>query len=97
MWRLLWLNETRCTSGCVRRSRTCFRGKRIAFYLLVWWNSSPVTSVLVSCTTRSRWDIRNAHFGPLDASRGQTKQTMVGIKVDYGISEQVGRVQQAQK
>ena len=35
--------------------------------------------------------------GPLEASRGQTKKTMVGIKVVYGILEQVGSVQHAQK
>ena len=34
-------------------------------------------------------------FGPLEASGGQTKRTMVGIKVVYGILEQVGSVQQA--
>ena len=38
-------------------------------------------------------------FGPrsLEASRGQTKQTMVGIKVVYGKLEQVGSVQGARK
>ena len=36
-------------------------------------------------------------FGPLEASRGQTRQTMVGIKVVYGKLEQVGSVQRAQK
>ena len=36
-------------------------------------------------------------WGPLYASRGQTKQTTVGIKVVYGILEQVGSVQQTQK
>ena len=36
-------------------------------------------------------------FGPLEASRGQTKQTKVGIKVVYGILEQVGSVQRARK
>ena len=36
-------------------------------------------------------------FGPLDASRGQTKQTMVGIKVVYGKLEQVGSVPRARK
>ena len=36
-------------------------------------------------------------FGPLEASRGQTKQTMVGIKVVYGKLEQVGSVQRARK
>ena len=36
-------------------------------------------------------------FGPLEASRGQTKHTMVGNKVVYDILEQVGSVQQAQK
>ena len=38
-----------------------------------------------------------AHLGLLEASRGQTKQTLLGIKVMYGILEQVGNVQQAQK
>ena len=38
-----------------------------------------------------------AHLGLLEASRGQIKQTMVGIKVVYGILEQVGSLQQAQK
>ena len=37
------------------------------------------------------------HFGPLGACGGQTKQTMVGIEVVYGILEQIGIVQQAQK
>ena len=36
-------------------------------------------------------------FGPLEAATGQTKQTMVGIQVVYGILEQVGGVQQAQE
>ena len=36
-------------------------------------------------------------FGPLEASGGQTKQSMVGILVVYGILEQVGSVQQGQK
>ena len=36
-------------------------------------------------------------FGPLKAIRGQTRQTLVGIKVVYGMLEQVGSVQQAQK
>ena len=36
-------------------------------------------------------------FGPLEVSRGQTKQTMGGIEVVYGILEQVESVQQAQK
>ena len=36
-------------------------------------------------------------FGPLETSRGQTKQTMVGIEVVYGILEQVRSVQHAQK
>ena len=36
-------------------------------------------------------------FGPLEASRGQTKHTMVGNKVVYAILEQVGSVQQAQE
>ena len=36
-------------------------------------------------------------FGPLEASRGQTRQTMVGIKVVYGKLEQVGSVQRARK
>ena len=36
-------------------------------------------------------------FGPLEASRGQTKHTMVGNKVVFDILEQVGSVQQAQK
>ena len=31
-------------------------------------------------------------WGPLEASRGQTKKTMVGIKVVYAILEQVGSV-----
>ena len=35
--------------------------------------------------------------GPLEASRGQIKQTLVGIEVVYGILEQVGSVQHAQK
>ena len=45
----------------------------------------------------------NTHLGhwglqrPLKASRGQTKQTMVGMIVEYGILELVGSVQQAQK
>ena len=34
---------------------------------------------------------------PLDASRGQTKQKMVGTKAVYGILEQVASVQRAQK
>ena len=34
-------------------------------------------------------------FGPLEASRGQTRQTMVGIKVVYGRLEQVGSVQRS--
>ena len=38
-----------------------------------------------------------AHLELLEACRGQTKQTMVGIKVVYGILEQVGSFQQAQK
>ena len=36
-------------------------------------------------------------WGPLEAIRGQTRQTMVGIKVVYGILEQVGSVQRAWK
>ena len=36
-------------------------------------------------------------FGPLKASGGQTKQTMVGIQVVYGIWEQVGSVQRDKK
>ena len=36
-------------------------------------------------------------FGPPEASRGQTRQTMVGIKVVHGILEQVGNVQRARK
>ena len=35
-------------------------------------------------------------FGPLEASRGQIKQTMVGIKAVYGILEQVGSIQRTQ-
>ena len=38
-----------------------------------------------------------AHLGLLEASKGQTTQTLVGIKVVYGILEQVGSLQQAQK
>ena len=33
----------------------------------------------------------------LEASRGVTKQTMVGLKAAYGILEQVGSVQRVQK
>ena len=43
---------------------------------------------------------RNTHlgsFGLLEAARGQTKQTMVGTKVEYGILEQVGSVQRPQR
>ena len=36
-------------------------------------------------------------FGPLEASSGQTRQTMVGIIVVYGKLEQVGSVQRARK
>ena len=36
-------------------------------------------------------------FGPLGVIGGQTKQTMVGTKVVYGILEQVGSVQRPQK
>ena len=36
-------------------------------------------------------------FGPLEAIRGQTRQTMEGIKVVYGILEQVGSVPRARK
>ena len=47
----------------------------------------------------SRWghpeNTRLGSFGPLEASRGQTKQIMVGVEVVYGILEQVGSVQQA--
>ena len=50
------------------------------------------------------WDIPKtliwAHLGlwkPPEACRGQTKQTMVGIEVKYGILEQVGSVQHVQK
>ena len=35
--------------------------------------------------------------GPLEASQGQTKQTMVGSKVVFGMLEQVGRIQPGQK
>ena len=35
--------------------------------------------------------------GPLKASRGQTKHTMVGIEVAYGILEQVGILQRVHK
>ena len=36
-------------------------------------------------------------LGPLEVSRGQTKQTMGGIEVVYGILKQVGSVQRPQK
>ena len=36
-------------------------------------------------------------FGPLEAIRGQTRQTMVGIKVAYDRLEKVGSVQRARK
>ena len=36
-------------------------------------------------------------FGPLEAIRGQTRQTMVGIKVVYGKLEYVGSVPRARK
>ena len=35
--------------------------------------------------------------GPLEAFRCQTKQIMVGTKVEYGILEQVGSVQRPQR
>ena len=36
-------------------------------------------------------------FEPLEASSSQTKQTIEGIVVVYGILQQVGSVQRAQK
>ena len=52
-------------------------------------------------TVISLWERpENTHlgsFGPLEASRGQTRQTMVGIKVVYGMLEQVGSVQRSRK
>ena len=36
-------------------------------------------------------------FGPLEAIRGQTRQTMLGIEVVYDRLEQVGSVQRAWK
>ena len=39
----------------------------------------------------------NTDWGLIWASRGQTKQTMVGLEDVYGILAQVGSVQPAQK
>ena len=54
-----------------------------------------------SVTITSLWehpeDTHLGSSGPLEASRGQTKQAMVGIKVVSGILEQVESAQRAHK
>ena len=42
-------------------------------------------------------NIYSGSFGPVEVSRGQTKQTMVGTEVEYVIFEEVGSVQRPQR
>ena len=54
------------------------------------WDQEQYTTVISLCERPKRliW----GSFGPLEASRGQTRQTMVGIKVVYNMLKQVGSV-----
>ena len=55
------------------------------------------TCVYVCVPKTLSWTLNWGSSEPLEASGGQTKQTVVGVIVVYGILEQVGSAQRAQK